>query len=66
MSTIGDKIIKAEAMQRENKNIQLLNKSINILSKEIDSLKNQAPESLISCFSYVNKVKKSLEANKIK
>lgn len=72
-------IKKAEAIQRERKNIEHLEKVINILHEEIDRLKGdksilevfegnatETEKALLYSWDYVRRVKTSLEQHKIK
>ena len=72
-------IKKAEAIQRERRNIKNLNEVVNILSEEIDRLKgdknilevlegisNETEKALLFSWDYVRRVKDSLEQHKIK
>jgi len=72
-------IKKAEAIQRERKNIEHLEKAINILHEEIDRLKGdksilevfegnatETEKALLYAWDYVRRVQASLEQHKIK
>lgn len=68
-------IKKAEAIQRERRNIKYLDKTVNILNEEIDRLKKgnsltipltETEKALLHSWDYVRRVKASLEQHKIK
>ena len=72
-------IKKAEAIQRERRNIKNLNEVVNILSKEIDRFKGdknilevlqgnatETEKALLFSWDYVRRVRDSLEQHKIK